>query len=73
MKLNFLLFIIIYSLCSLIGGFLWPYTINTWLIFFDKDPSILFWHGLLLGLCPIVGQVTIPVAVVTWILMLFLV
>jgi hypothetical protein len=64
---------IVFSVCALIGGFLWPYTINNWLVFFGKEPSIVFWHGLLLGFCPIIGQITIPIAVFTWILMLFLV
>ena len=59
--------------CTIIGGFLWPYTINTWLVFSGKPPSITFWHGALLGLCPMIGQITIPIAVITCILMLFLV
>lgn len=60
------------ALCSLIGGFLWPYTINTWLVFFGKQPHIVFWQGALLGFCPILGQATIPCAIATWILMMFL-
>jgi hypothetical protein len=55
-----------------IASALWPYTINTWLVFFDKEPTIVFWHGLILALIPFLGQATIPAAVITWILMLFL-
>lgn len=64
--------LIIVLICSVIGGFLWPYTINSWLVVFGKEPAIGFWHGCLLGLCPIIGQITIPIAVITWILMLFI-
>lgn len=62
----------IFFICALIGAILWPYSINTWLVFIGKDPSIVWWQGALLGFCPILGQITIPFAVVTWILMLFL-
>lgn len=68
----FFIFIIVLAVSACIGGFLWPYTLNTWLHFFGKPESIMFWHGALLGFCPIIGQVSIPVAVITWILMLFL-
>ena len=59
--------------CAIIGGLLWPYTINTWLIFFHKAPIITFWQGALIGFLPVLGPVTIGAAVVTWLLMLFLV
>jgi hypothetical protein len=58
--------------CALIGALVWPYTINAWLVFVEKPPSVTFWHGLLLGFCPVIGQLTIPMAALTWILMLFL-
>ena len=60
-------------ICALIGGWLWPYTINTWLIFFGKQPVIHFWYGAVLGFIPFIGQATVPVAAITWILMMFLV
>ena len=64
--------IVALAACSIVGAILWPYSINTWLAYAGKDPSILWWHGMLLGFCPLIGQITIPVAVVTWILMIFL-
>ena len=64
--------IIILGICAIIGSVLWPYTINTWLLFFNKPVAINGWHGALLGFCPVIGQITIPAAVITWILMLFL-
>lgn len=64
--------LIVLCICSAIGAFLWPYSLNTWLHFFGKPEIVVWWHGALLGFCPFIGQATIPVAVVTWILMLFL-
>jgi hypothetical protein len=71
---NYLIIVIIVMvICGTIGGFLWPYTLNSWLVLFGKPASIVFWHGFLLGFCPFIGQTTIPAAVITWVLMLFLI
>ena len=64
--------VVILAVCAAIGAVLWPYTLNSWLVFFDKAPVITAFHGMLLGFCPVIGQATIPAAVVTWILMLFI-
>lgn len=56
-----------------IGAFCWPYTINTWLVYSGKPPAIEWWMGGLIGLVPGIGQLSIPIAVITFILMLFLV
>src|SRR5512145_917521 len=61
------------SLSGLIGAICWPYALNEWLVFLGKDPKVLWWHGFLMGYIPGLGQASIPVAVITWILMLFLV
>lgn len=55
-----------------IGAFVWPYTLNSWLVFFGKPHSVVWWQGAILGFMPYIGQVGIPAAVITWILMLFL-
>ena len=68
-----LVVLVVLAISALIGGFTWPYTINTWLEFFGKEPVIQFWHGCLLGFVPYLGQASIPAAVITWILMLFLI
>lgn len=65
--------LLVLSVSGVIGAVCWPYVINTWLEFFDKDVRIVWWHGALLGFCPAVGQASIPVAVITWLVMLFLV
>ena len=73
MKAQFIVVLFVLIICAFVGALLWPYTINTWLVFFEKTPSITWWHGALLGFCPFIGQATIPIAIVTWILMLFLI
>ena len=65
------LILIVMAFCSLVGGFLWPYSIEAWAGLWGKNVDVLFWQGALLGFCPVIGQATIPVAVATWILMLF--
>ena len=65
--------LIVLSLCALVGAFCWPYTINAWLVFLGKPAAVVWWQGALLGLAPVTGWASIPAAVVTWILMLFLV
>ena len=65
-----LLFILLIS--AVIGSICWPYTLNTWLLFFNKPANVVWWHGALLGFVPYLGQASIPAAVITWILMLFL-
>jgi hypothetical protein len=64
---------IILLISIIAGAFLWPYTINTWLVYFDKPEAIKMWHGALIGFIPFIGQATIPAAFITWIIMLFLV
>jgi hypothetical protein len=62
-KLSVIIFIL--AICAVVGAILWPYTLNTWLVFFDKEPVITALHGALLGFCPVIGQATIPVAIIT--------
>lgn len=64
------LIIIIMIISAIIGALLWPYSINAWLVFLHKTPCVVWWQGALLGFCPVIGQATIPVAVITWILMM---
>lgn len=56
-----------------IGAFCWPYALNSWLVFFGKAPSVIWWQGALLGVVPGLGQAGLPFAIFTWILMLFIV
>ena len=65
--------IIIYGILGLIGGFLWTYVINTWLVYFGYVPVLLFWHGFLIGIIPKIGQLSIVCSIITFIAMLILV
>lgn len=56
----------------ILGAVLWPYTINTWLLYVGKDPAVVWWQGGLLGFVPVIGQLSVPAAVVTWLVMLFI-
>lgn len=65
--------IIVLGIMGIIGGFLFPYSINSWLVFFGKEPVMVFWQGFILGIIPYTGKISIPFAVVTFVLMMFLV
>ncbi len=70
MGFGFILFIL--GIFGIIGMFCWPYSINHWLIFMGKEPCIVWWQGFLMGFAPFLGQASIPVMIITWILMMFL-
>ena len=55
-----------------LGMFCWTYSLNTWLVFAHKEPIVVWWHGLLLGCVPGIGQLNLLAAAITWICMLFL-
>lgn len=61
-----------FAISFAIGAILWPYTINSWLIYSGKPPCIEWWMGGLMGFIPGFGQSCIPAAVITFILMLFI-
>jgi len=63
-----------YIIAVVISTVCWIYSINTWLIFFGKTSHmIVWWQGLILGIIPGFGQLSIVLAIVTWIAMLFLI
>lgn len=72
--MRYILLLIVLGLLvfALIGGWLWPYTINSWLEFAGSETRIQLWQGALMGFVPGIGQITIPLAIITWICMLFL-
>jgi len=72
MKVTSIVFVVFWLICVCAGAVLWPYTLNTWLEFLGRPATVLWWHGLILGLLPIVSQLTFPAAVVTWVVMLFI-
>ena len=71
-KMTFGVMIVFLIIFALIGSWLWPYTVNSWLEYFGKEPVLKAWHGALLGFVPILGQVMIPAAAITFVAMLIL-
>lgn len=67
------LFIIgIWVVLSIISGYCWQYSINHWLVFCHKAPTVHLWQGMLIGFVPCLGELSLPVAVLTWIVSLFM-
>ena len=64
---------ILFITSGLFGGFLFPYVINTWLDFAGKPENhIHYYQGFLLGLIPYVGQSSPALALITWLIFLFI-
>ena len=64
---------IFWMIAGILGAIFWPYTLNTWLVFLGKEPSVTWVQGLIIGLLPTgISQASIVAAVFTWIAMLFL-
>lgn len=66
-----IVFIVLF-LSALVGGFCWAYSINTVLTWFGRAAIVKFWQGALIGLVPGLGQASLPVAVVIWVISLFI-
>lgn len=62
----------IVTIGMIIGAICWPYTINTWLEYAHKEPTIVWWQGMLIGIVPGIGHAGLPLAVITWVAMMFL-
>lgn len=60
------------SLVGCLFGICWTYSLNIWLTYFDKPTIELFWTGWILGVVPGIGQLGLPLAVITFITHLFL-
>ena len=65
-------FLFVMAINGIIGAICWPYTINTWLIVAGKESAIVWWHGFLMAYVPGLGQLSIPGAVITWIIQMFM-
>lgn len=66
------LLFLVFFISGIIGSFAWPYTLNAWLTIAGKVPSVVWWHGFLLGCVPGIGQLSVPFVILTWIIILFL-
>lgn len=56
----------------LLNGWLWPYIGNSWLEYHGKAPQIAWWQGALIGFVPYLNKFVIPLAVITWFMMMLL-
>lgn len=71
--MKYILILAFTAVVIIVNAFCWTYGINEWLVFFDKPARLALWQGALISLVPAVGQAGIVFAVVTWLLMLFVV
>ena len=65
------------AICFLIfwvtlNALLWPYIGNSWLEYNGKPPQIVWWQGALIGFVPYLNRLVIPIAVITWFMMMLL-
>jgi hypothetical protein len=47
------------------GAWLWTYAVNTGFALADSTIRIEWYHGLLMGLCPFVGGLSVPAGIIT--------
>lgn len=64
-------YFIVMLICAVLGGLVWPYVINSWLIFFGKPATAAFYHGWALGFIPHLLSLGVMLAVCTFIFFLF--
>lgn len=64
--------LIFLGVSAVIGGFLWPYVFNSWLVRLGREPWWRYWHGFVFGAVPFVGQTAFLAALVTWLCLLLL-
>ena len=64
--------IILLILLFILGAICWPYAINAWLVYAGKTAVVTWWQGGLIGIVPFVGKYGLPAAVLTWIILLFI-
>ncbi|MFW9899763.1 MAG: hypothetical protein ACFFDY_00570 [Candidatus Thorarchaeota archaeon] len=64
-------FIYLLIFAPIFGG-AWTYSLNTWLVYFEKPKIGFFWVGYILGAIPGINTASIPTAVITFIVHLFL-
>ena len=63
---------VVWGLSMGTGALCWPYVMNSWLEFAGREPTAVWWMGAILGLYPRFGYVSLPLAGLTWVLLLFL-
>ena len=69
---SFVFLLSIAFLSFVCGAIVWPYIITTWAIYLGKTVVVAWWQGGLIGLVPGFGHMGVPLAILTWVLMLIL-
>lgn len=64
--------LLFFAISMITSAFLFPYVLNSWLVFAHKPASIMWWHGALIGILPPLTYLSLIAAIATWIIMLFL-
>lgn len=67
-----ILIVLTFSLGLILGGVLWPYSIETSFGWFDKHVDIPWYAGCIIGVIPGLSQATIPAAAIIFIINLFM-
>ena len=55
--------------CIAIEAICWDYTVSRWLVYLGEPDRFTFWHGVLCCFVPVIGQLGIGAAIVTFIAM----
>lgn len=71
-KGNIILYICLFAVLAYASGLLWQYSLGTWLHYFHKPNNLKFWQCMVMGFVPWIGQESLPLAFVTWVLMMFI-
>lgn len=59
------------AVICILSGLCWQYTITSWSNHLHKPVDIKLWQYILIGFVPVIGQLSLPLAVGTWIVMFF--
>jgi hypothetical protein len=49
----------------IIGAWLWTYAVNTGFALAGSTNHIEWYHGALMGICPVIGGFSVPAAIIT--------
>lgn len=71
--MGLLMYFFFWGLSGVVGIFTWPYILNTLLVLSGKTAEVVWWQGFLIGLVPIIGKmrISVPLAIIVWVIMLF--
>lgn len=68
--LSFIMVLLVLS--GLVGAVLWVYIINTWAIYLGKAVTFGVGSGFVLGMIPGIGQLSLPIAAITYLAFLLI-